>query len=151
MATTGGNLLQRTRCYYFRDTTAACNKRTPGSECAALDGYNRIHAVLGTSDHCIATHPSDMCVALAALDAVVHVHGPKGERAIAFGDFHTLPGDRPDVETALGPGEIVVRRRDQAVARARGRTSARGPPTRPVLVPSGCRRGAFRRGAALAQ
>src|SRR5438045_8688580 len=91
MATTGGNLLQRTRCYYFRDTTAACNKRTPGSECAALDGYNRIHAVLGTSDHCIATHPSDMCVALAALDAIVRLPGPRVERTAPPRGFHLAP------------------------------------------------------------
>src|SRR5262249_43279339 len=92
MATVGGNLLQRTRCTYFRDTTWPCNKRRPGSGCAALDGYNRGHAVLGVSDRCIATHPSDMCVALAALDAVVHTRGPKGERKIPFGEFHVAYG-----------------------------------------------------------
>ena len=108
MATTGGNLLQRTRCYYFRDTAMPCNKRTPGSGCGAIDGYNRIHAVLGTSDHCIAPHPSDMCVALAALDATVRVRGPHGERAIAFQDFHLLPGDHPEREHALAPGELIV-------------------------------------------
>jgi xanthine dehydrogenase YagS FAD-binding subunit len=108
MATTGGNLLQRTRCYYFRDTVMPCNKRTPGSGCGAIDGYNRIHAVLGTSDHCIATHPSDMCVALAALDATVRVRGPHSDRAIAFQDFHLLPGDHPEREHALAPGELVV-------------------------------------------
>ena len=108
MATTAGNLLQRTRCYYFRDTAMPCNKRVPGSGCGALDGYNRIHAVLGGSDRCIATHPSDMCVALAALDARVLVRGPQGERVIPFVDFHLLPGDRPDREHALQPGELIT-------------------------------------------
>src|SRR5213596_2493659 len=93
MATTSGNLLQRTRCSYFRDTAMPCNKRAPGSGCPAVDGYNRMHAVLGVSEHCIAAHPSDMCVALAALDAVVRVRGPRGERVIAFDAFHRLPGD----------------------------------------------------------
>jgi len=95
MASTGGNLLQRTRCYYFYDTATPCNKRQPGSGCAARYGVNRIHAVLGTSESCIATHPSDMCVALAALEAKVHVAGQSGERVIAFSDFHRLPGDTP--------------------------------------------------------
>ncbi len=109
MATTGGNILQRTRCSYFRDTAAACNKREPGAGCAAIDGYTRMHAVLGTSKECIATHPSDMCVALLALDAVVHTRAPGGrERAIAFADFHTLPGDRPDVESVLERGELIT-------------------------------------------
>ena len=114
MATTGGNLLQRTRCMYFREPNAGtpggygCNKRTPGSGCAAMDGFNRMHAILGTSDHCIATHPSDMCVAMAALEAVIHVEGPKGKRAIAFADFHKLPGDTPHIENALEPGELVT-------------------------------------------
>jgi xanthine dehydrogenase YagS FAD-binding subunit len=108
MATTGGNLLQRTRCYYFRDTTEPCNKREPGSGCAALEGCNRIHAVLGTSEHCIATHPSDMCVALAALEAKVHVTGPAGERVIAFADFHRLPGNTPQLDTNLHPNEIIT-------------------------------------------
>jgi xanthine dehydrogenase YagS FAD-binding subunit len=114
MATTGGNLLQRTRCAYFREPTAGtpggygCNKRTPGAGCAALDGHNRTHAVLGVSDHCIATHPSDMCVAMAALEAVIHVEGPKGKREIAFADFHKLPGDTPNIENALEPGELVT-------------------------------------------
>jgi xanthine dehydrogenase YagS FAD-binding subunit len=108
MATTAGNLLQRTRCYYFRDTTAACNKREPGSGCDAVEGYNRIHAVLGVSDHCIAAHASDMCVALAALDAVVRVTGLGGERSIPFTDFHLLPGDHPERETTLEPGELVT-------------------------------------------
>src|SRR6185437_2364216 len=114
MATTGGNLLQRTRCMYFREPDAGtpggygCNKRTPGSGCAAMDGYNRIHAILGASDHCIATHPSDMCVAMAALEAVIHVQGPKGKRTIAFVDFHKLPGDTPQIENALEPGELVT-------------------------------------------
>jgi xanthine dehydrogenase YagS FAD-binding subunit len=108
MATTGGNLLQRTRCYYFRDTSAACNKRQPGSGCAALDGYNRIHAVLGTSGQCIATHPSDMCVALAALDAVVRLNGPRGERAVPLTEFHLLPGDHPERESVAAPGELIT-------------------------------------------
>jgi len=108
MATTGGNLLQRTRCYYFRDTALPCNKREPGSGCGAFHGYNRIHAVLGGSEHCIATHPSDMCVALAALDAVVRVRGRGRERSIRFADFHVLPGDRPEREHALEPDELIV-------------------------------------------
>jgi len=114
MATTGGNLLQRTRCMYFREPSAGtpggygCNKRTPGSGCAAMDGFNRIHAVLGTSDKCIATHPSDMCVAMAALEAMIHVEGPKGKRTIAFADFHKLPGDTPHIENALEPGELIT-------------------------------------------
>ena len=108
MATVGGNLLQRTRCYYFYDDAAKCNKRQPGSGCDAIGGFNRIHAILGTSDSCIATHPSDMCVALAALDAVVHVEGPSGKRAIAFADFHRLPGDTPEIETNLLPGELIT-------------------------------------------
>jgi xanthine dehydrogenase YagS FAD-binding subunit len=114
MATTGGNLLQRTRCAYFREPSAGtpggygCNKRTPGTGCAALDGFNRTHAVLGTSDHCIATHPSDMCVAMAALEAVIHVEGPKGKRAIPFAEFHKLPGNTPNIENALEPGDLVT-------------------------------------------
>lgn len=108
MATTAGNLMQRTRCYYFRDTAAACNKREPGSGCGAIDGSNRIHAVLGTSERCIATHPSDMCVALAALDATVRVRGLDGDRTIAFGDFHLPPGDHPERETSLAAGELIT-------------------------------------------
>ncbi len=108
MATVGGNLLQRTRCPYFRDLAVACNKRAPGSGCSAIDGFTRSHAILGTSESCIATHPSDMCVALAALDAVVHTRGAGRERAIPFGEFHTLPGDHPEVESALEPGELVT-------------------------------------------
>jgi xanthine dehydrogenase YagS FAD-binding subunit len=108
MATTGGNLMQRTRCYYFRDTAYACNKRQPGSGCAALEGFNRIHAVLGGSEHCIATHPSDMAVALVALDASVHIKGADGERKIAAGDFHLLPGDTPHRETHVQPGELIT-------------------------------------------
>ena len=109
MATVGGNLLQRTRCYYFYDPAfPACNKRKPGSGCGAIDGYNRIHAILGQSDHCIATHPSDMCVALAALDAIVRVRGPNGEREIPMSDFHRLPGDTPDRDTNLKPDELIV-------------------------------------------
>jgi xanthine dehydrogenase YagS FAD-binding subunit len=108
MASTGGNLLQRTRCAYFYDTATPCNKREPGSGCSAIGGVNRGHAILGTSEHCIATHPSDMCVALAALDAKVHVTGGKGERVIAFGDFHRLPGTTPQIDTNLQPDEIVT-------------------------------------------
>jgi xanthine dehydrogenase YagS FAD-binding subunit len=109
MATVGGNLLQRTRCYYFYDPAfPACNKRKPGSGCGAINGYNRIHAILGQSDQCIATHPSDMCVALAALDAVVRVRGPKGEREIPFADFHRLPGDTPDRDTNLAHDELIT-------------------------------------------
>ncbi|MDQ6830919.1 MAG: xanthine dehydrogenase family protein subunit M [Gemmatimonadota bacterium] len=108
MATTGGNLLQRTRCYYFRDTAMPCNKREPGTGCSALHGINRIHAVLGTSDHCIATHPSDMAVALAALDAVVRVQGQSGERTIPVVAFHLLPGAHPEHETALQRGELIT-------------------------------------------
>ena len=108
MASTGGNLLQRTRCYYFYDTATPCNKREPGSGCSAIAGLNRMHAILGTSEACIATHPSDMCVALAALDATVHVAGPAGARAIAFSDFHRLPGNTPQRDTNLQPNEIVT-------------------------------------------
>ncbi|GJD58740.1 FAD binding domain-containing protein [Methylobacterium dankookense] len=107
-ASTGGNLLQRTRCYYFYDTATPCNKREPGSGCSAIGGIARIHAIFGTSAHCIATHPSDMCVALAALEAVVQVSGPKGERSIPIADFHRLPGNTPEQDTNLKPGEIVV-------------------------------------------
>ena len=108
MATVGGNLVQRTRCPYFRDLGVPCNKREPGTGCSALEGFTRSHAILGTSASCIATHPSDMCVALAALDAVVHTRGGPRERAIAFGDFHTLPGDHPEVENVLGQGELIT-------------------------------------------
>ena len=108
MATTGGNLLQRTRCYYFRDLALPCNKREPGSGCGALDGFNRIHAVLGGSQHCIATHPSDMCVALAALDAVVVVRGRRGERTIPFPDFHLVPGEHPELEHTLDSDDLIV-------------------------------------------
>jgi xanthine dehydrogenase YagS FAD-binding subunit len=108
MATNGGNLLQRTRCYYFYDTTTPCNKRDPGAGCSAIDGFNRIHAILGTSDQCIAVHPSDMCVALVALEAVVRVTGKDGDRTIPFADFHRLPGDTPQVDTNLRRGEIIT-------------------------------------------
>jgi xanthine dehydrogenase YagS FAD-binding subunit len=108
MATVGGNLLQRTRCPYFRDGVSPCNKRAPGSGCAALDGFTRAHAVLGTSQRCIAAHPSDMCVALVALDATVRTHGPGGDRAVPIADLHTLPGDHPEVESVLLPGELVT-------------------------------------------
>ncbi len=108
MASTGGNLLQRARCAYFYDTVTPCNKREPGSGCSAIGGINRIHAILGASEACIATHPSDMCVALAALDAKVRVTGPAGERVIAFGDFHRLPGTTPQIDTNLHRDEIVI-------------------------------------------
>jgi xanthine dehydrogenase YagS FAD-binding subunit len=108
MASTGGNLLQRTRCFYFYDTATPCNKREPGSGCSAIEGLNRGNAILGTSDSCIATHPSDMCVALAALDARVRVAGPAGERSMAVMDFHRLPGDTPQRDTNLAPNEIVT-------------------------------------------
>jgi xanthine dehydrogenase YagS FAD-binding subunit len=114
MATVGGNLLQRTRCAYFREPASGtpggygCNKRTPGTGCAALQGLHRTHAVFGTSNQCIATHPSDMCVAMAALDAEIHVQGPKGKRTIPFADFHKLPGNTPHIENALEPGELVT-------------------------------------------
>jgi xanthine dehydrogenase YagS FAD-binding subunit len=107
MATTGGNLMQRTRCYYFYDQAARCNKRTPGAGCDAIGGINRMHAILGASESCIATHPSDMCVALAALDATVVVQGSDGERTIPMTAFHCLPGDTPQVETSLKPGELI--------------------------------------------
>ncbi|NML12331.1 xanthine dehydrogenase family protein subunit M [Sphingobium sp. AR-3-1] len=109
MATVGGNVMQRTRCLYFNDVAGArCNKRVPGSGCDAIGGFNRYHAILGGSDACIATHPSDMCVALAALDGQVHIAGPAGERTVPLVAFHRLPGERPDIETVLDPTEIVV-------------------------------------------
>jgi xanthine dehydrogenase YagS FAD-binding subunit len=108
MATTGGNLLQRTRCMYFRDTAMACNKREPGSGCAAITGINRGLAILGTSEHCIATNPSDMNVALAALEAIIHIRDSKGERSVPIGDFHLLPGNTPDRETVLEPGDLIT-------------------------------------------
>jgi xanthine dehydrogenase YagS FAD-binding subunit len=109
MATVGGNLMQRTRCPYFYDPTLGeCNERAPGSGCAARSGYTRMHAILGASEHCIATHPSDMCVALAALDAVVQVTGPQGARSIPIAEFHRLPGSTPEVDTTLGAGELIT-------------------------------------------
>jgi xanthine dehydrogenase YagS FAD-binding subunit len=108
MASTGGNLLQRTRCCYFYDVATPCNKREPGSGCSAIAGLNRMHAILGASDACIAPHPSDMCVALAALEATVHLSGPTGERAIAFLDFHRLPGNTPQRDTNLEANEIIT-------------------------------------------
>lgn len=107
-ATAGGNLAQRTRCYYFYDPSTPCNKREPGSGCSAIGGVNRIHAILGASQSCIAVHPSDMCVALSALDAIVEVEGPEGPRDIAFSDFHRLPGDNPEKDNTLLRGEIVT-------------------------------------------
>lgn len=108
MATTGGNLMQRTRCYYFYDVATPCNKRQSGSGCSAIGGVTRIHAILGASDLCIATHPSDMCVAMAALGATVNVIGPDGSRSIAFADFHRLPGDAPQRDNNLAPGELIT-------------------------------------------
>ncbi len=108
MATTGGNLMQRTRCYYFYDSAAHCNKRLAGSGCDAIGGFNRIHAILGASSHCIATHPSDMCVALAALKATVNIINPTGERTIPLTEFHRLPADTPEVDTDLQPGELIT-------------------------------------------
>src|SRR5262245_17997464 len=108
MATNGGNLLQRTRCYYFYDVATPCNKREPGTGCSAIEGFNRMHAVLGASDQCIAVHPSDMCVALAALEAVVLVTGKNGDRSIPMADFHRLPGDTPDIDTNLHGNEIIL-------------------------------------------
>jgi xanthine dehydrogenase YagS FAD-binding subunit len=109
MATTGGNLLQRTRCPYFRDpVSGGCNKRNPGSGCSAIEGHHRMMAVLGTSDHCIATHPSDMCVAMMALEAVIHIEGAKGKRAVAIGDFYKLPGDTPHIENVLEKGDLIT-------------------------------------------
>ena len=100
--------MQRTRCYYFYDEASRCNKRTPGAGCDAIGGFNRIHAILGASESCIATHPSDMCVALAALDATVQVQGTGGERSIPMNDFHRLPGDTPQIETSLRPDELIT-------------------------------------------
>jgi xanthine dehydrogenase YagS FAD-binding subunit len=108
MASTGGNLVQRTRCFYFYDVATPCNKRTPGSGCSAIAGINRINGILGTSESCIATHPSDLCVALAALEATVHVSGPAGSRTIAIGDFHRLPGNTPHIDNNLARDEIIT-------------------------------------------
>ena len=109
MATVGGNILQRTRCTYFYDEDGSrCNKRSPGQGCDAIDGFNRIHAILGASPACVATHPSDMCVALAALDPVVHLQGPAGSRTLPFADLHRLPGDTPNIDTVLAPGELIT-------------------------------------------
>ncbi|HKR14885.1 MAG TPA: xanthine dehydrogenase family protein subunit M [Pyrinomonadaceae bacterium] len=107
-ATNGGNLMQRTRCYFFYDVAMPCNKRQPGSGCGALEGFSRIHAIFGASEQCIATHPSDLCVALAALEAVVRVEGPKGARTIPFADFHRLPGDTPQIDTNLRTDELIT-------------------------------------------
>ena len=108
MATVSGNLLQRTRCVYFRDTAMACNKREPGTGCPAITGHNRTLAILGASDHCIATNPSDMCIAMAALEATIHIQGPKGSRAVPFADFHLMPGNTPHRETVLEPGDLIT-------------------------------------------
>ncbi len=108
MASNGGNLLQRTRCYYFYDLATPCNKRDPGSGCSAIGGYNRMHAILGASDNCIAVFPSDMCVALAALNARVNILNADGERSIAFADFHRLPGERPELDNNLEHGDLIT-------------------------------------------
>src|SRR5919201_2997994 len=108
MATTGGNLLQRTRCYYFRDTATPCNKREPGSGCSALHGYHRMHAILGTSEHCIATHPSDMAVAMMALEASVQIQGAQGQRTVPLQEFYFVPGSTPQRENVLAPGELIT-------------------------------------------
>ena len=108
MATVGGNMMQRTRCTYFYDTTMPCNKRNPGSGCGAMEGYNRMHAIFGASASCIAVHPSDMCVGLAALDAIVVIAGKKGERRISFVDFHRLPGEHPELDNHLAKDELIV-------------------------------------------
>jgi len=108
MATNGGNLLQRTRCYYFYDINTPCNKRDPGSGCSAINGYNRIHAILGQNKNCIAVFPSDMCVALSALNATVNISGPDGERVVDFADFHRLPGDTPNIDNNLKHGEVIT-------------------------------------------
>lgn len=108
VATVGGNLLQRTRCAYYRDLATACNKRVLSSGCAAMTGWTRMHAVLGTSDHCLAAHPSDFCVALAALDATVNLRGPKGDRSLPLTELHLEPGEHPERESALEPGELIV-------------------------------------------
>jgi len=108
MATTAGNLVQRTRCMYFRDTAMSCNKRAPGTGCPAITGANRMLAILGTSEHCIATNPSDMCVAMAVLEATIHVQGPSGSRVVPFTDFHLLPGNTPERETVLEPGDLIT-------------------------------------------
>ncbi|WAU81285.1 xanthine dehydrogenase family protein subunit M [Streptomyces sp. Qhu-G9] len=117
MATIGGNIMQRTRCTYFRDVTAACNKREPGSGCAAREGHNRAHAILGTSDRCVATHPSDVAVAFAALEATVHLLGPDGERRVPFASFLLRPGSTPDREQALRKGELITAVEIPALAR----------------------------------
>ena len=108
MASTAGNLLQRTRCVYFQDTTTPCNKRAPGTGCSAIDGFGKYNAIIGQSDQCVAVHPSDLCLPLAALEAVVHVTGPDGDRKIPFADFHRLPGDDPSRDTNLVPGELIT-------------------------------------------
>jgi len=122
IATMAGNILQRTRCPYFRDTATPCNKREPGSGCSAIHGVNRGHAILGTSEHCIATHPSDFAVALTALDAVVHVRAMGGARTIPFGEFHVLPGTHPERETVLQPGDVITAIDLPAIAFARHST-----------------------------
>jgi xanthine dehydrogenase YagS FAD-binding subunit len=119
MASIGGNLLQRTRCTYFRDPAMPCNKRAPGTGCSALEGDNRLHAIFGGSEHCVATHPSDLAVALVALDAVVLVQGPAGGRRIPIRDFHRLPGDAPERDTVLEPGELILAVEVPASAAAR--------------------------------
>ena len=133
MATIGGNLLQRTRCPYFRDIATPCNKRTPGSGCGALEGENRREAVLGTSEHCIATHPSDLAVALAALDATIHVSGLAGDRDIALHAFYRLPGETPQIENTLQPGELIVAVSAPLLPTAAGRRTSRCATARSMI------------------
>lgn len=122
MATVGGNIMQRTRCLYFYDDSARCNKRSRGDGCDALGGFNRYHAILGASEHCIATHPSDMCVALAALDAVIHLMGPDGQRTVPLTEFHRLPDVTPDIETDIATGELITAVEIPSAASARNST-----------------------------
>lgn len=148
MATVAGNLMQRTRCLYFYDHAARCNKRAPGAGCDAIGGFNRMHAILGASDSCIATHPSDMCVALAALDAKVNVIGPSGARTIAFEEFHRLPEDTPDIETDLQPGATHNRHRDPAARLCQALALQEGPGPRELCFcpgQRGCRSGGRQR------
>lgn len=134
-ASTAGNLLQRTRCVYFQDVTTPCNKRTPGSGCSALGGYVRYHAILGASPHCVAVHPSDMAVAMTALDAVIVVQGADGERRIPIDDFYRLPGDEPDRDTVLRHGELITAVDLPAARTTRSRTTARSATARRTHSP----------------
>ncbi len=147
MATVAGNLMQRTRCLYFYDHAARCNKRAPGAGCDAIGGFNRMHAILGASDSCIATHPSDMCVALAVLDAKVNVIGPSGARTIAFEEFHRLPEDTPDIETDLQPGELITGIEIPPLGLPGARSTRRSGTARACFCPGqrGCRSGGRQR------